>query len=125
LPLIYSKVKESLWDDLTTEAIERVGLIHRKDYETSKLSGGEKQRVAIARALVNRPKILIADEPTGNLDPIITRDIVQLLEKINEFGTTVLLVTHNREIVNFIKRRVITLDRGIMIGDQSEGRYVI
>jgi cell division transport system ATP-binding protein len=68
---------------------------------------------------------LIADEPTGNLDPIITRDIVRLLKKINEFGTTVLLVTHNREIVNFVRRRVFTLDKGLMIGDQPAGRYVI
>jgi len=107
------------------QVLKIVGLADKKKYFPRQLSAGESQRVVIARALVNRPKILIADEPTGNLDPIITRDIVQLLEKINEFGTTVLLVTHNREIVNFIKKRVITLDRGIMIGDQSRGRYVI
>ncbi|MCD6442232.1 cell division ATP-binding protein FtsE [bacterium] len=107
------------------QVLKIVDLVDKKKYFPRQLSAGESQRVVIARALVNRPKILIADEPTGNLDPIITRDIVQLLEKINEFGTTVLLVTHNREIVNFIKKRVITLDRGIMIGDQSKGRYVI
>ena len=107
------------------QVLKIVGLVGKEKYFPRQLSAGESQRVVIARALVNRPKILIADEPTGNLDPIITRDIVQLLEKINEFGTTVLLVTHNREIVNFIKKRVITLDRGIMIGDQSKGRYVI
>ncbi len=110
---------------IVQQVLKIVGLANKKDYFPRQLSAGESQRVVIARALVNRPKILIADEPTGNLDPIITRDIVQLLEKINEFGTTVLLVTHNREIVNFIKKRVITLDRGIMIGDQSRGRYVI
>ncbi|OQX71358.1 cell division ATP-binding protein FtsE [Candidatus Parcubacteria bacterium 4484_255] len=107
------------------QVLKIVDLVDKKKYFPRQLSAGESQRVVIARALVNRPKILIADEPTGNLDPIITRDIVQLLEKINEFGTTVLLVTHNREIVNFVKKRVITLDRGIMIGDQSKGRYVI
>ena len=107
------------------QVLKIVGLANKRKYFPWQLSAGESQRVVIARALVNRPKILIADEPTGNLDPIITRDIVRLLEKINEFGTTVLLVTHNREIVNFVKKRVITLDRGIMIGDQSKGRYVI
>jgi len=107
------------------QVLKIVGLANKRKYFPWQLSAGESQRVVIARALVNRPKILIADEPTGNLDPIITRDIVRLLEKINEFGTTVLLVTHNREIVNFIKKRVITLDKGIMIGDQSNGRYVI
>jgi len=110
---------------IVQQVLKIVGLANKKDYFPRQLSAGESQRVVIARALVNRPKILIADEPTGNLDPIITRDIVQLLEKINEFGTTVLLVTHNREIVNFIKKRVITMDRGVMIGDQSRGRYVI
>ncbi len=110
---------------IVRQVLKIVGLADKKKYFPKQLSAGELQRVVIARALVNRPKILIADEPTGNLDPIITRDIVQLLEKINEFGTTVLLVTHNREIVNFVKKRVITLDRGVMIGDQLEGRYVI
>jgi cell division transport system ATP-binding protein len=103
-----------------------VGLKEKADYFPKQLSAGEAQRVVIARALAHRPQILIADEPTGNLDPINTRDIVELLDKINKFGTTVLLVTHNREIVNFLKKRVITLDRGIIIGDQMDkGRYVI
>ncbi len=87
------------------------------------LSGGEQQRVVIARALVHRPKILVADEPTGNLDTINTAEIISLLKKINEFGTTVLLVTHNREVVNALKKRVITLDKGEVVSDVEEGRY--
>ena len=87
------------------------------------LSGGEQQRVAIARSLVHRPKILIADEPTGNLDTIHAREIMQLLKKINEFGTTVVLVTHDREMVNSLKQRVITLEKGRVISDQEQGRY--
>ncbi len=89
------------------------------------LSGGEQQRVVIARALVHRPKILLADEPTGNLDTINTQAIVQILEKINEVGTTVILVTHNREIVNNLKKRVITLDGGMVVSDQKHGKYLL
>jgi cell division transport system ATP-binding protein len=108
------------------QVLKIVGLKEKADYFPLQLSAGEAQRVVVARALVYRPKILIADEPTGNLDPITTRDIVELLVKINDYGTTVLLVTHNREIVNFFKKRVITLDQGNIIGDQfSRGRYVI
>lgn len=87
------------------------------------LSGGEQQRVAIGRALVHQPKILVADEPTGNLDTLNSRDILELLKKINEFGTTVVLVTHDREIVNKLKRRVITLEGGKIVSDEEEGRY--
>jgi len=108
------------------QVLKIVGLENRMNYFPPQLSAGEAQRVVVARALVPRPKILIADEPTGNLDPITTRDIVELLDRINEYGTTVLLVTHNREIVNFLRKRVITLDQGIIIGDQmNKGRYVI
>ncbi len=108
------------------QVLDVVNLRHKKDKFPKQLSIGEAQRVVIARSLVHKPKILIADEPTGNLDPIATRDILQLLEKINEFGTTVLLVTHDREIVNLVKRRVISLDNGRIIGDQvKSGRYVI
>ncbi len=103
-----------------------VGVENKADRWPHQLSAGEAQRVAIARAIANKPKILVADEPTGNLDSINTRDIVDLLLKINKFGTTVLLVSHNREIVNLLKKRVITLDRGMIIGDQVHaGRYVI
>jgi len=87
------------------------------------LSGGERQRVAIARALARQPKILIADEPTGNLDPKHSWDIIRLLEKINDYGTTVVLTTHNVEIVNKLKRRVITLNGGKITHDQSQGEY--
>lgn len=111
---------------IVNQVLKIVGLERRANYFPLQLSAGEAQRVVIARALVYRPKILIADEPTGNLDPITTRDIIELLTKINEYGTTVLLVTHNREIVNFFKKRVITLDQGTIIGDQIiKGRYVI
>ena len=108
------------------QVLKIVGLDTRAHYFPRQLSIGEAQRVVVARALAHRPKILVADEPTGNLDPITTRDIIELLVKINDFGTTVLLVTHNRETVNFLGKRVITLDRGIVIGDQmNKGRYVI
>lgn len=109
-----------------SQVLKIVGLENKIHYFPQQLSAGEAQRVVVARALVHRPKILVADEPTGNLDPITTRDIVELLDKINKYGTTVLLVTHNREIVNFLRKRVITLDQGILIGDQmNQGRYVI
>lgn len=87
------------------------------------LSGGEQQRVAIARALVHQPKVLVADEPTGNLDALNAREIMDLLSKINEFGTTIVLVTHDREIVNRLRRRVITLEGGRIVSDVEEGRY--
>lgn len=113
-------------EPIVHQVVKIVGLLNKVDCFPHQLAAGEAQRVVVARALAHRPKILVADEPTGNLDPITTRDIVELLIKINELGTTVLLVTHNREIVNFLKKRVITLDRGMVIGDQvSKGRYVI
>ncbi|MEK7390823.1 MAG: cell division ATP-binding protein FtsE [Patescibacteria group bacterium] len=89
------------------------------------LSGGEKQRVAIARAIVNQPDIVIADEPTGNLDPLNTFEVVQILKKINDLGTVVILTTHNKGVVDSVGRRVITLDRGKIIRDDPEGRYVL
>lgn len=105
------------------KVIELVGLNGKEKYFPRQLSGGESQRVAIARAVVRQPKILIADEPTGNLDPKHSWDIIRLLEKINKYGTTVLLTTHNAEIVNKLKRRVITLEHGQITGDQAEGSY--
>jgi len=89
------------------------------------LSGGEKQRVAIGRALVHKPDILMADEPTGNLDPLHTWDIIRLLCRINELGTTVLLATHDREIINALGKRVISLDKGRLIRDEENGRYIV
>ena len=102
-----------------------VDLKDKTDRYPQELSGGERQRVAIARALIHRPKVLLADEPTGNLDALNSKDIIDLLLKINEFGTTVVMVTHNKDIVNSLKRRVITLERGFVIGDQQVGKYVI
>ena len=89
------------------------------------LSGGEKQRVAIARAIVNQPDVIIADEPTGNLDPINTYEIVKILTKINELGTTVILTTHNKGVVDSIGKRVITMDQGRIVRDDKEGKYVL
>lgn len=111
--------------DVVPQVLKIVGLeekMHRFPYQ---LSGGEQQRVVIARALVHRPKILLADEPTGNLDTINTRDIIDLLLKINAFGTTIVLVTHNREVVNALRRRVITLADGQVIADHQEGKYLL
>ncbi|MBQ7955016.1 MAG: cell division ATP-binding protein FtsE [Lachnospiraceae bacterium] len=100
-----------------------VGLAGKYKAKPKQLSGGEQQRVALARALVNRPAILLADEPTGNLDPKNSWEIMQLLEEINEAGTTVVVVTHNREIVNAMRKRVITMKRGVVISDVEEGEY--
>lgn len=105
------------------KVIELVGLKGKEKQFPHQLSGGERQRVAIARAVVRQPKILIADEPTGNLDPKHSWDIVRLLEKINKYGTTVILTTHNVEIVNRLKRRVITIDHGKITSDQARGSY--
>ena len=98
------------------------GKMHRYPLE---ISGGEQQRVVIARSLVHRPKILLADEPTGNLDSINAEEIIELLQKINKFGATVILVTHNREIVNRLQKRVITIENGMIISDQAVGKYIL
>ena len=100
-----------------------VGLAGKYKSQPSELSGGEQQRVALARALVNKPSILLADEPTGNLDPNNAWEIMQLLEEINASGTTVLVVTHNMEIVNAMRKRVITLKKGVIVSDEEEGGY--
>ena len=89
------------------------------------LSGGEKQRVAIARAIVNQPDVIIADEPTGNLDPLNTYDIVQILKKINDLGTTVILTTHNKGVIDSLGKRVVTMENGRIIRDDQSGRYII
>lgn len=102
-----------------------VGLQQKMHRYPLEVSGGEEQRAAIARALVHRPKILLADEPTGNLDSINAHEIIELLLRINKFGTTVVLVTHNRDVVNKLKRRVITIDDGIVVSDQEVGRYIL
>ena len=101
-----------------------VGLAEKYKSLPLQLSGGEQQRVAVARAIVNRPQLLLADEPTGNLDPRNSYEIMKLLETINERGTTVLVVTHNKELVNRFQKRVITMRRGVIAHDQEEGGYI-
>jgi cell division transport system ATP-binding protein len=103
--------------------LELVGLAGKQERFPNQLSGGEQQRVSIARAFVNRPLILLADEPTGNLDPATGEGIMRLLDRINKTGTTVVMATHDRNIVNMMRRRVIELDRGIIIRDQARGVY--
>lgn len=105
------------------EVLELVGLKHKMRSFPDQLSGGEQQRVAIARAIVNNPKVLIADEPTGNLDPDISWEIMQLLERINLQGTTVLMATHNKQIVDNLRHRVIAIEEGRIVRDEEEGEY--
>lgn len=104
--------------------LSMVGLAEKYKSFPKELSGGEQQRAALARALVNQPSILLADEPTGNLDPKNSWEIMKLLEEVNGTGTTVLVVTHNREIVNAMQKRVITMKKGVIVSDQEKGRYL-
>ncbi|HNZ55491.1 MAG TPA: cell division ATP-binding protein FtsE [Candidatus Paceibacterota bacterium] len=106
-------------------ALELVGLGDKKWNFPSELSGGERQRVAIARAIINQPDLLIADEPTGNLDPIAASEIIEIFKKINEIGTTIILTTHNKKIIDSLGRRVLTLDQGHIARDDKDGQYVI
>lgn len=105
------------------EVLDLVGLRHKAKMFPDQLSGGEQQRIAIARAIVNTPKILIADEPTGNLDPENTWEIMKILERIHQQGTTVIMGTHNSSIVNTIRHRVLTIDNGRIVRDEEEGEY--
>lgn len=105
--------------------LELVDLSHKMWNFPHELSGGEKQRVAIARAIVNQPDVIIADEPTGNLDPLNTYDVVQILKKVNDLGTTILLTTHNKGVIDSLNRRVITMENGKVIRDDAVGRYVL
>ena len=105
------------------KVLDIVNLSGKENSMPLELSGGERQRVAIARAIVRQPRILIADEPTGNLDPKHAWDIIKILEKVNRFGTTVLLTTHNQEIVNKLKRRVVTLKDGKVVSDRANAGY--
>ena len=105
------------------EMLTLVGLAEKYKSKPDQLSGGEQQRVALARALVNRPDILLADEPTGNLDPKTSEEIMKLLEQINDRGTTVVVVTHNKDIVNSMRKRVVTMHEGSIISDEKEGEY--
>lgn len=110
---------------IVPQVMRIVGLENKMHRYPQEVSGGEQQRAVIARSLVHRPKILLADEPTGNLDAINTDEIIELLLKINKFGTTVILVTHNKEVVNRLKKRVITIENGMIVSDQAVGKYML
>ncbi|MFA5131840.1 MAG: cell division ATP-binding protein FtsE [Candidatus Paceibacterota bacterium] len=118
------KMDEDIKEDVP-HVLELVDLKSKMHHFPHQLSGGEQQRVAIARAIINRPEIIIADEPTGNLDPLNTYDIVQILKKINDLGTTVILTTHNKGIVDNLGRRVITMEDGRITRDQKSGKFTM
>ena len=105
--------------------LEMVGLGWKMWHFPRELSGGEKQKIAIARAIVNQPDLLIADEPTGNLDPLNTHDIIQIFKKINDIGTTVILTTHNKGVIDDLGKRVLTIENGKIVRDDKKGRYVL
>ncbi|MEF2243912.1 MULTISPECIES: cell division ATP-binding protein FtsE [unclassified Paenibacillus] len=107
----------------TMEVLELVGLQHKHASLPSQLSGGEQQRVSIARAIVNNPSVIVADEPTGNLDPDTSIGIMNLLEEINYRGSTIVMATHNKEIVNSIRKRVIAIENGVIVRDEARGEY--
>lgn len=118
------KLDEDIREDVP-HVMELVDLKDKMHHFPHQLSGGEQQRVAIARAIINRPEIIIADEPTGNLDPLNTYDIVQILKKINDLGTTVILTTHNKGIVDNLDRRVITMEDGRVTRDHKSGKFAM
>jgi len=121
---VEGKSKEDI-DSNVPKVLEIVGLSERVDRFPNELSGGEQQRLAVARALINDPEIILADEPTGNLDPYNSYEVISLLEKMNQAGKTVILSSHDREIINKLQKRTITLDQGRIIRDEQEGRYII
>ena len=121
---MYGLPKEEIRNK-TLKALELVGLKEKAKSFPDELSGGEQQRVSIARAIVNNPKLLICDEPTGNLDPDMSMEVMKVLEVINELGTTILVVTHDRDIVNKMKKRVIKLDQGRVVSDSEKGTYTV
>lgn len=121
---VHSKSQAEI-DEAVPQVLDMVGLGDKMENFPHELSGGERQRVAIARAMVNQPAVIIADEPTGNLDPSNTWEIINTLVKINELGTTVLLATHNKDIINNLGKRVISLDNGKLIRDEKKGRYIL
>lgn len=121
---VYGKTNEEISEEVP-QILDIVGLTGKEHKYPKQLSGGEQQRVSMARALIRDPKILIADEPTGNLDPIATTDIINLLLEINKLGTTVILATHNKSIVDGLNRRVITLDNGRVTRDEQNGKYLL
>jgi len=105
--------------------LELVDLSSRIFHFPHQMSGGEKQRLSIARAIINQPEIIIADEPTGNLDPVNTYEVIQIFKKINDMGTTIILTTHNRGVIDSVGKRVITLEKGKVVRDDKDGKYVI
>ncbi len=118
------KSDEEIAEDVP-HVLELVDLSNKANHFPHQLSGGEKQRLAIARAIITQPELIIADEPTGNLDPINTNEVVNILKKINDLGTTVLLTTHNRSVIDQVNKRVITLENGRVIRDDKDGKYMI
>lgn len=123
LPLLYSGVKEEMWDEMAKKAIDAVGLTHRLNHESAQLSGGEKQRVAIARALVNNPQVIFADEPTGNLDSKSGGAIMEIIQKLNQLGHTVILITHETYTAEHAKR-IIRMHDGRIESDTSVARQL-
>ncbi|MCX6757743.1 MAG: cell division ATP-binding protein FtsE [Candidatus Nomurabacteria bacterium] len=118
------KTDEEMLSDIP-HVLELVNLSHKTNHFPHQMSGGEKQRLAIARAIINQPELIIADEPTGNLDPVNTFEVIQILKKINDLGTTVILTTHNRGVIDSIGKRVITMDKGKITRDDKDGKYTI
>ena len=123
LPLEVARDNDKVVKEKVEEVLELVGLKERADLFPAQLAGGELQRACLARAVVGNPKIILADEPTGNLDPETSRQIVKLLQKINKMGTTILMATHNAEIVNALRERVIKLDKGKVVKNELKGKY--
>ncbi|MCE9585326.1 cell division ATP-binding protein FtsE [Candidatus Nomurabacteria bacterium] len=121
---VAGKTDEEIASDVP-HVLELVNLSHRAHHFPNEMSGGEKQRLAIARAIINQPELIIADEPTGNLDPVNAFEVLQILKKINDLGTTVILTTHNRGVVESAGKRVITLEKGKIIRDDKDGKYII
>ena len=121
---VAGKTDEEISSDVP-HVLELVDLGSKIFHFPHQMSGGEQQRLAIARAIINQPELIIADEPTGNLDPINTYEIVQILKKINDLGTTIILTTHNRGVIDSIGKRVITLEKGKVVRDDASGKYVL
>ncbi len=118
------RTEEEILSDVP-HVLELVDLQDKMSNFPDELSGGEQQRVAIARAIVNQPDVIIADEPTGNLDPVNTFEVVQILKKVNDLGTTIMLTTHNKGVIDSLKKRVVTMDRGKIVRDDREGKYIL
>ena len=116
---------DSIIETDVPEVLNLVGLSDKMWNFPNELSGGEQQRVAIARAIINQPDVLVADEPTGNLDPMNTYDVIQILRKVNDLGTTVMLTTHNKGVIDFLNKRVITMDKGKVVRDDPNGKYIL